>query len=175
MKNAVSIVLSALLLMPLMSCENSYSVFSTKYRVNFRCDPNVPPFNSAVSMGTFVSVRCPGTELVVTDSDGKVSKWQLSEMELRNSAFGLGGIIIGTPSLDNVNGDVYAYDLACPSCDDASARLKFDGTGVAVCPDCKTRYNLNNNGFVISSETDASHPLYRYPVSRTLESIIVAN
>lgn len=157
------------------SCSNSYELFCTKYRANFRCDPTVPPFNVTTSLGSFVSVRCPAEELIVTDSEGHVTRWPVTEIEKRNFAMGLSGFIIGTPTLDNDRCAVYAYDLACPICDKASVRLKFNSLGVATCPDCGSTFNLNNNGIVISSESEHQRPLYRYPVSQTLQSLIVTN
>lgn len=159
----------------LCSCENSYPVFSTRYHVNFRCDASQPPFNAVMSGGVFLSVRCPGTELIVTDADGHVSRWPMSESDRRSSAFGLGGIIIGTPFIPDENGPVYAYDLACPICEKASVRLSFGSDGIARCPSCGTSFDLNNNGFVISTESGSNNPLYRYPVTQGLQYLTVSN
>ena len=157
------------------SCQNSYSVFSTRFPVNFFFDPTLPPYNAVTSFGVFISVRSSGNELIVTDASGKVTRWPMSEMESRSFLFGCGGLIIGTPSLDNDGCYIYAYDLACPVCDRASARLKLTTDGKAKCPDCGTEYNLNNNGFVITSQQEQNRPLFRYPVSQTSLTVTVSN
>ncbi|MCQ2074774.1 MAG: hypothetical protein MJY77_06235 [Bacteroidaceae bacterium] len=176
MKKSVSIVLLTAFLAVPQSCENSYSIYSGRYRVNYMFNPNIPPYNAVTSVGTFVSVRCVGTELVVTDAGKKTTRWPMSEAELRSFCFGLGGLIIGTPSLDNDHGQVFAYDLACPICDKASARLGFGSTGVAECPSCHSKFDLNNNGFVISAGDKVEpRPLYRYPVSQGGQTITIAN
>lgn len=176
MKKSVFIVLLAILLAMPQSCENSYSIYSGKYRVNYIFNPNTPPFNTVTSVGTFIAVRSVGAELVVTDAGKNTTRWPVSEAELRSFCFGLGGLIIGTPALDNDHAQVYAYDLACSICDKASSRLTFGSTGVAECPSCHSKFDLNNNGFVISAgDKVEARPLYRYPVSQGGQMITIAN
>ena len=179
MKKAVFIVFFTSFMAVSQSCENSYAIYSDRYRVNFVFDSGKPPYNAVTSMGTFISVRCSGAELVVTDADRKVTRWPMSEPELRSFMFGDGGLIVGTPSLDNDHCQVYAYDLACPICDDSSSklsRLGFGTVGVAECPTCHAKYDLNNNGFVISAgDKDKARPLYRYPVSQSGQIVSIAN
>lgn len=179
MKKSVFIVFLVAFLAVSQSCENSYSIYSGKHRVLFVFNPNMPPYNTVTSMGTFISVRHSGNELIVTDANRKETRWQMSETESRNFIFGFGGLIIGTPSLDNEHCQVYAYDLACPICDEYSSklsRLSFNTTGVAECSKCHSKFDLNNNGFVISvSDKDKSRPLYRYPVTYNGQTISIAN
>lgn len=170
-----TVILMCLLLLQTWSCDDSYSVFSNRYHVFYRCDASQPPFNAACSMGVFISVRQSGQNLVVTDMDGHESRYPMSEVDARSFHFGLAGIVIGTPALDNPDCAVYAFDLGCPVCDRSSKRIVLNSAGVAECPDCHTTFDLNNNGFVLASERSDARPLYRYPVSRSGSQIVVSN
>ncbi len=165
----------AVCLLSLQSCKNSFAIFSGKYPVRYRCDVSVPPYNTATSLGVFLSVRQSGASLVVTDNDGVESRYPMTQMESKDFILGLGGLILGTPALDNPDCVIYAYDLACPVCERASTRVTFSNTGEARCPSCHTVFDLNNNGFVIASDRDDTRPLFRYPVSRMGMQVIVSN
>lgn len=167
-------VLAALLLLN-SSCRDSFQVFSNKYHVLFRCDISMSPYTPVQTYGSFVSVRQSGNNLKVTDMNGTTTQLQMSQVESAGISLGLGGLIIGIPSIGNTDGLIYAYDLACPVCDRASARLSFDNLGIAECKSCNTVFDLNNNGFVIGSGSGGNHPLYRYPVSRSGSMVIVSN
>lgn len=149
-------------------CEkNSYSTFSTKYKVFFSCNIMDSPFNQTTTPGRFVSVRKTSDGLKTTDSDGHSATIALSAVQ--NGAFmmGLAGIIIGTPTFNNDGFSVWAYDLGCPECDQSNKRLTFDVQGIAACSACGGKWQLNNNGFAVSGDF---RPLYRYPVMLNRES-----
>ena len=111
-------IFALILILTVSGCSKigNYQVYSNKYPVNYSCNTTISPFNQINSLGRFVSVRIKGMELEVTDSDGNTSSHQMSETDMRSFVLGLGGLIIGTPSLNNDNLSVYAYDLACPIC-----------------------------------------------------------
>lgn len=153
----------------------NYQVYSNKYPVNYSCNTTVSPFNQINSLGRFVSVRIKGMELEAIDADGNVSRHQMSETDMRTFALGLGGLIIGTPSLNNDNFSVYAFDMGCPVCDRAKYRLTFNHLGIAKCSNCKSSWNLNNNGFIQSSTVKEARPLYRYPVTVYNNYVTVRN
>lgn len=153
----------------------NYQVYSNKYPVNYSCNTTVSPFNQINGLGRFVSVRIKGMELEAIDADGNVSKHQMSETDMRTFALGLGGLIIGTPSLNNDNFSVYAFDMGCPVCDRAKYRLTFNHLGIAKCSNCKSSWNLNNNGFIQSSTVKEARPLYRYPVTVYNNYVTVRN
>lgn len=175
MRRCHFIAVLALLLLPVQSCGDSYTVFSSKYHVFFQCDAGISPYNAMSSLGVFISVRQSGANIVTLDMDGHETRMQMTEKEARSFNFGLCGLILGTPALDNQDCIIYAYDLGCPVCDRSSRHLTIDNTGVASCSSCHTSFDLNNNGFVISSDDDNPRPLYRYPVSRTGSSVVVSN
>ena len=176
MKKSVLIVLLTAFFAVPQSCENSYSIYSGKDRVNFAFNSTEPPYNTVTTSGRFISIRCKGTDLIVTDADKKETSRPMSEQEIRYCSFGAAGLIVGTPALE---GQVYAYDLACPICDDylsKLSRLNFNTSGIAECPSCHSKFELNNTGFVRSAgDKDKSRPLYRYPVSQNGQMISIVN
>lgn len=170
-------IFALILILTVSGCSKigNYQVYSNKYPVNYSCNTTISPFNQINSLGRFVSVRIKGMELEVTDSDGNTSSHQMSETDMRSFVLGLGGLIIGTPSLNNDNLSVYAYDLACPICDKAKHRLTFNYLGIAKCGNCNSTWNLNNNGFIQISTAKETRPLYRYPVSIYNNYITIRN
>ena len=153
----------------------NYQVYSNKYYVYYVCNTAVSPFNQITGLGRFIGVRINSMTLETIDSDGNKSKHQISETDLRSFSMGLGGLIIGTPALNNDNQEVYAFDLACPICDKAKHRLTFNNIGIASCSNCNSTWNLNNNGFIQSSTAENARPLYRYPVRVYNNYITVSN
>lgn len=170
-------IFALILILTVSGCSKigNYQVYSNKYPVNYSCNTTISPFNQINSLGRFVSVRIKGMELEATDSDGNTSSHQMSETDMRSFVLGLGGLIIGTPSLNNDNLSVYAYDLACPICDKAKHRLTFNYLGIAKCNNCKSSWDLNNNGFIQNSTVKEARPLYRYPVSIYNNYITIRN
>lgn len=170
-------IFALILILTVSGCSKigNYQVYSNKYLVNYSCNTTISPFNQINSLGRFVSVRIKGMELEVTDSDGNTSSHQMSETDMRSFVLGLGGLIIGTPSLNNDNLSVYAYDLACPICDKAKHRLTFNYLGIAKCNNCQSSWDLNNNGFIHISTAKETRPLYRYPVSIYNNYITIRN
>ena len=93
---------------------------------------------------------------------------------IQNSSFlmGLAGLIIGTPTFNNDDMSVWAYDLGCPECNNPSIRLKFNLEGTASCSECEKSWSLNSSGFAVSGK---ARPLYRYPVTLNNGVLTVSN
>ena len=114
MKRGV-ILLSLLLLAT--SCErNSYTKYSTRHKVFFSCETSMSPYNQITTPGRFLSVRKSEGKLVMYDSDGKKYDETLSEVKNTSFIMGLAGLIIGTPTFNNDDMSIWAYDLGCPEC-----------------------------------------------------------
>ncbi len=174
-RSIIKLILIATTTLFPISCGEKYSIYSEKYPVNFSFDTSITPYNQVFGMGIFITVRLSGSNIIVTDSEGKEQKLQLTELDSRTFRMGLGGLIIGTPSLNNDNISIWAYDFACPICNLAKYRLKIDFSGIASCSNCATKFDLNNSGFVISSSAKNPRPLYRYPVFINGKVVTVLN
>lgn len=172
MKRPQSVLLaSALVLLSLLAaCSESYQEFCTQYPVTYSFDITYAPFNQVASMGQFIRIRPRPADASVTviSPSGASAKVPLSETERRTFSFGLGGLIVGQPYF-NDGSTYYAYDLACPACDRAAARLDVDEQGRASCPLCDNVYDLNNGGTVVAG---SGRPLYRYRVTQSSVSTL---
>ncbi|MBQ0095095.1 MAG: hypothetical protein KBT49_04860 [Bacteroidetes bacterium] len=165
-------ILLLLTILATAGCEkNSYSTFSNKYRVIFSYSTQYEPFNQITSAGRFVSVRQVGSIIKTVDSDGNRKDYELTEIQSRSFVMGLAGLIIGTPTLNNDDMSVWAYDLGCPECDNGN-RLTFNTTGKASCAKCGGIWDMNRSGF---PENGKMRPLYRYPTYFSSSSITVQN
>ena len=154
------------------ACTRSYHIFSTKYPVSFSCNVNQSPFNSLNTWGYFLSVRPTATKdgYKVRMPNGTEHVFPYTEVQNRVFQFGLGGVIIGRPYFGE--GELYAYDLACPQCDKASERLTVSADGIATCTNCNNQYDLNNSGV---SHSGSSRPLYRYRTTLNGNYLMVHN
>ena len=164
-------VLLSLLLLATACEKNSYKTFSTKYKVFFSCDISTSPYNQTTA-GRFLSIRKKDGKLHMKDSDGKKYDQELTAIQSGSFIFGLAGIIIGTPTLDNYDQSIWAYDLGCPECDSPTTCLTFGFKGQASCSICNGTWDLNNNGY---STDGKSRPLYRYPTSLNNGILTVSN
>ncbi len=156
----------------LLSCNDDYNEFCTQYQVSFSCDITNVPYNAVNSMGQFITIRkkTGSTSCTVYNPAlKKTTEVPLSEVEMRSFTLGLGGLIVGQPYFSDGKSSVYAYDLACPVCDRASARLTIDAMGNAECPKCGNIYDLNNGGLVTTGD---GRPLYRYRVTQSSVSTL---
>lgn len=170
MKRRFLLILSLLLA---TACErNSYSTFSYKNKVFYSCELTKAPYNQLTTPGRFLSVKKGDGVLIITDSDG--NRYEEAMTAIQNSTFilGLGGLIIGTPTFNNDDMSIWAYDLGCPECNSAGARLKFDLSGNATCSKCGGSWSLNASGFPTD---DKSRTLYRYPTTFNNGILTVAN
>lgn len=164
--------LAFLMFIVVASCQNDYQEFCTLYPVSFSCDITNAPYNVVTSMGQFLTVKQKSGKrnsvTVFNASTQKSTEVALSEVEARTILLGLGGLILGLPYFGD--GSVcYAYDLACPVCDVASAILKVTDDGHATCPKCNNVYDLNNGGIVTAG---SGRPLYRYHVNHSTAATI---
>ena len=80
------------------------------------------------------------------------------------------GIIVGYSAFGQPP-SFYAFDRECPNCFDPSAipikskPLSIDNSGLATCPACHRKYDLNNNGFIANG--DDGKKLTRYHATTT--------
>ncbi|MBR2637636.1 MAG: hypothetical protein IKD40_02185 [Bacteroidaceae bacterium] len=170
MKKKIILLLLAILVLSGCETDSPYS----GYAVYFTCDTGYYPFNHATSLGQFITVRrkqggTPSYE--VTDAVGNKHIHQLTEMEARQQfQYGLGGLIIGTPSLEG--GTLWAFDLACPNCDSQRHRLELDDIGRAQCPNCNALFDLNSGGIPIEGK---SRVMWRYRVFTAGTMVTIQN
>lgn len=95
------------------------------------------------------------------------------DKNLHGVRMGYGGLILGQSAFPGFNNEAVfvAFDRACPVEVSASVsvELKNDGVGKAVCPKCKTEYDLNNGGAPKGKGTEY---LRTYQVTRVNEYVL---
>ena len=84
-------------------------------------------------------------------------------------AFGFGGVLV----VHGIDGEYYAFDLACPYENLRSVLIEPDADVIyAICPQCGTKYLINDgSGAVV--EGPSRHGLKRYNVGREGVSTLV--
>lgn len=159
------------------SCTGSFDMYCRQYAVYYTADITKEPYNYIQSPHQYITVRRNSRNGTVetTKPDGSVqTDYQYGSDQYKNFMFGLGGLIIGTPALDQ--GNIWCFDLACPICNSAAARLDIDNVnGKCTCPKCKSAFDLDNSGFVLETSSDDPRPLFRYPVTLSGTNLIIRN
>ena len=164
-----------------VSCSKteSYSTYSTRNRVFFCYEIFQSPFNQVTTPARFLSVRKSEGKLHMVDSDGRKYDMELSAIQNSSFLMGLAGLIIGTPTFNNDDMSVWAYDLGCPECDEPDKSLTFDikntQPGIATCSSCQGQWNLNSSGIPVNTDGKKRRPLYRYPASLNNGILTVSN
>ena len=172
MRKAVFILIATSLL-ALTGCD-SESPYSS-YRVNFVFDATIHPYYQAKSPGQFICVRKGANigQYRLVDALGKQTTVNIPQLQLQQSPFyyGLGGLIIGTPMARD--GNMWAFDWACPNCEKASSRLNLDRIlGHATCPTCGVKFDLNSGGIAIEGK---SRQMWEYRIFGTDNSLLIQN
>lgn len=167
------VVFLALALLVTLGCEKNSYRKGSPYPAAFSCDTGISPYNLLKTPGIYLSVRLNRTtgKLHITDSNGGKYDEPLTDIQSRQFTLGLAGLILGIPSLSE-NGQICAFDLGCPECDESSVRLKIDQSGNATCPKCERVWGLNNNGIAISGK---ARPLYSYSVTYSNGILTIVN
>lgn len=168
-------VIVALNFMSSCGLDDANSIYSTKYPVRFFFEINrsAELFNTMGNPGMYVTIRQVEGLIRITDVTGKHHDYDPTKLGT-DFLYGLGGLIVG----NTVMNEPVAYDLSCPNCDRSSYRLTLPGNGSAKCNHCGITYDLNNNGWILSttdSTADNLRALYRYKINYNGVAINVFN
>ena len=166
---------AATLVLLATSCDKESESRYSYYPVSFSCDASIHPYNIVHSYGEYIIITREGA------SDYKVQWNNDKEMIVRLTAqqamygniyYGLGGLIIGRPSA--YDGNIMAFDLACPNCEQAEHKLTVtQPVGHAECAKCGSIFDLNSGGIPIKGV--ARRPLWQYKVVENNPYIIITN
>ena len=149
------------------------------YPVYFKCGDEYP-VSITHGSGQFIQIERDGASAYkLTYYEGDVrreKRVQRTAAEIREGAlrYGLGGLIVGTPSA--YDGERWAFDLACPKCELASRKLTIDldeGFAHAHCTKCASKFDLNSGGIPI--EGDSRRAMFRYKVYRDGTFMVIIN
>ena len=173
MKNLfLMVMLAAVSILSGCSEESPYS----GYHAHFVFDGTIHPYHQARTPGLYICVRRGSNigEYRLTDTMGNTTVERIPEIYLQQGVFyyGLGGLIIGTPSAYG-EGGLMVYDWACPNCELEKYRVEIDYVlWHASCSKCGVKFDLNSGGIAIDGK---SSPLMRYRVIDNGSMVIVQN
>lgn len=119
-----------------------------------------------MSPGVFCNVSMKGNYFYFSTNQGLSDRVPKTSIEGQTSPV-LGiyneyGIIVGYGTL-NDTGRIDAYDSVCPNCFDdfgSIKKLSMSTSGIAECPSCRRKYDMNNRGVVVSD--GGGKPLMKY-------------
>lgn len=120
----------------IMLVSGMYSSCSKGYKSSIP-DMKFPTIQCDMRQAAYSGLRTPGYFITI-------------DKNVYGYSVGYAGIIVGQsvfPDFDN-QPQYYAFDRACPveASPKVAVLLTGDGLGKAVCPNCKTEYDLNNGG-----------------------------
>lgn len=166
---------ATIMLAAFTACSDDSESLYSNFPVSFSCDASIHPYNIVHGYGEYIIITRDGAAAY------KVQWGNNKEMTVRltaqqamygNPFYGLAGLIIGTPSA--CDGNIMAFDLACPSCEQPGRKLIVtQPIGHAHCEKCGSKFDLNSGGIPI--EGIAKRPLWQYRVAKNGSNIIITN
>jgi hypothetical protein len=129
---------------------------------------------NSLAPGTFCYItetKNNGAKYITFQSNQGQTSSQLENAVDQRRSITLGvnnGIIVG---YGNLTGVLYAYDHQCPNCADLNSAytpnrpLTMTGDGKAACAKCGRKYDMNNDGVVVSGESGKKLIKYRHVYS----------
>lgn len=168
---------------------NSGELGTSKYAnlpARFSCDNviSMTPLYSAVNNpGVWCTVRTDRTgKRYQFDGGGQTSYWNITASQSDKAHQWVAGLIVGLPSIPEpgaLQSVVTCYDLVCPTCyrKPVDRQLEVNSFGQASCGLCKCKYDLNNQGAIISGDSAAEKKLFRYRVTymAATNALLVSN
>lgn len=159
----LTFILTALLLLFTPSCSkdsfdfspyHAYFVFDNSIHQNSVLQSAVNPLSPGVFCRIYEVTEGKTVYIYFESNQGgepKPAKLTADEAK-RSRMLGLynkTGIIVGYGNLSSPD-VLYAYDSQCPNCyretNMMAYKLNMSANGIATCPKCKRKYDLNNNG-----------------------------
>lgn len=164
-KTSVLCLLSITIL--LYSCKDSFYSSIPDAPVNFKCNLLHAPYSLIKTPSQFITVKRSANRFEVYAPG--IDKFYGSEYGF---TFGNSGIAVGYSSFS----EYCAYDLTCPleyklNSKKVAVELQTNELGIAKCPQCDSKYDLNNGGIPIKGESDER--LKPYPVIVQGDELIV--
>lgn len=175
------VIATTALLSGLMACNESESLYChIPARLVVDNAYQAPALYTACnSLGEFCSVTMDGKKIYFQGSKETSELNRVALGNYDNTILGLGGLIIGLPSLPEMGKDVsqvVCFDLNCPNCYEQyggiSKRMELSD-GTAYCRGCNRTYSLNDRGII--SKGEGGRSLFRYKVSYVGTALVVSN
>ena len=156
----------------ILSCDGTQYEFSSRHSYlvldnNAHQDPTLASAMTPYS-GVFVAITLKnkgGAQYFQFTSNQGQSSESIFNAYDRTVLLGMNqGLIVGYSTWSDLT--FYAYDRECPNCFNPdvvpirSKALQMSSTGIATCPSCHRKYDLNSGGIIV--EGDKGDKLVRY-------------
>lgn len=138
-------ILFLLVIATLISCNDNFNSSIPDAPVNFTCSLVQAPYVQITTPNQFFTVEKTNKGFAgITSSGQSVSGSKIGFY------FGYAGIIVGNSTFNGY----CSFDLSCPYeykqyNRKTAVDLQTDNSGKAVCPNCKSEYDLNNGGIPV--------------------------
>lgn len=131
-------------------CNDTFYSSIPEAPVNFVCSLVQSPYYIVTSPNQFFTVKPKAGGFIGITSSGETVSGSKYGVYL-----GYAGLVIGNSSFNGY----CAFDLACPYDykefnTKVAVELQVNGVGKAICPKCKTEYDLNNGGIPIQGKSN---------------------
>ena len=155
----------------LVGCDadEEYSTHACRFSYNnmIHNDATLASAMDENSRGTFCLISentRSGVRYLVFENSAGLKSEKVETAEEVEAKFILGlnnGIIVGFQTLnsDGAYGGFVGYDVQCPNCVrrenntlNPNYRVSMASTGIATCPKCGKKYDMNNGGIVLNGE-----------------------
>lgn len=153
------------LVVPSCTKDMMYKNISTEYRAFCVLDVACSTIlnNVVYSLNQFCTIRQKGNAICITlAGNSQTENYPQVKDVLHDFRGGLGGgFIFGR----NYSGEFRAYDIACPICHRQDFKLDVSDDGFASCKNCKSKFELNDNGWCVSNTSEVAdkvRPLFQY-------------
>lgn len=160
-KLALPLIALLLLLTPSCSKESfdyssfhAYFVFNNSIHQNTVLQTAVNPMSPGVFCRIYEVTQGKAVYIYFeSNQGGDPAPSQLNELEVKQTRmlglYNKTGIIVGYGNLSSTP-VFYVYDSQCPNCyretNTMAYKLNMGTNGIAICPKCNRKYDLNNNG-----------------------------
>ncbi|MBO7347070.1 MAG: hypothetical protein J6U46_01285 [Bacteroidaceae bacterium] len=173
LRRAIAVIILSSAGVLFQACGPVYDMYCN-IRAHFVSDVlSVSPtlYRSCTSLGEFCTITNPAWDArrLHFNSIGTSDTYNLTALLDRTVVLGLGGLIVGLPSIPDQFDEepkVVCYDLTCPYCYEEyniSHLLQYKRIGYVDCTSCGHSYNLNNG--IAENSDEPIRPLFRYRVN----------
>lgn len=164
LKRKMLILVISLVLPFQWACDDTVISSIPEASVSFTCNMVQNPYSILVSQGQYIKVSRSGGGFTVYSTRPPFTSSNYA------FHFGYSGLIIGNSFFNGY----CAYDLCCPYEHDRSIAVDVRfADGKAICPKCKTEYDLNNGGIPVKGVSKEG--LKRYNTYLNGQNLIIRN
>lgn len=133
--------------------------------------------------GEWCTITISGSVYRLQNPQGMTDTYPLTSLDNYGTTTWVSGLIVGTPTVPEIGATLctpVTYDLVCPNCFETGGITRAvvitqRTPAQAQCTRCRTTYDLENGGIIISGTPDNTRRLYRYRCTHSNDTFVVHN